>query len=364
MFRQAVALRRLGCAVSVLAPGAPGAPERDEFDGIPVTRFRYLPDQAQNIAYGGGIPANLRARPARWLGVPFFAAGLVRAAASLVREHDVIHAHWSFAGALCSLDTVRQTRPLVVSFHGSDLVAAGGPYARFAKRAGTRAAAVVVHSEAMRARAIAAGVNATKILLLPHGVDVASYAPRRDAGQTTRLVAVGRLSIEKGFDLLIDALVAADTTSPWSLEIVGDGPLKADLAERIDRAGLSDRVTLLGALPQSLVRERLCRADALVVPSRREGFNVVALEAMAAGLPIIGTRVGALPSLVDDGRTGVLVPPEQPAALAGELVRLIGKRQELQQMGDAARAVVTARFDLLKVNEPLVEAYRRLTDRT
>ncbi len=360
IYRQARAIQKLGCEVSVLAPSAPGVAAQESFGSLPVHRFAYLPERARQIAYGGGIPANLKSKPWLWAGMPFFGLGLIRAATRLARQHDIIHAHWSFAGALASLDAVRGGKPLVVSFHGSDLAKKSGPYAAFARRAGRAADAVVVHSRDMRRRALASGVAEAKILLIPHGIDPDDYAPEKPRPGRGQLVAVGRLSQEKGFDVLLEALALLGGDTEFHLRIIGEGPAATQLKTKSERLGLTDRVTFTGALPQAQVREALNAAGALIVPSRREGFGVVALEGMAAALPIVGTAVGALPQLVEEGVTGHLCEPENAAALARAIEKVLGDRDRCRAMGEQARRLIRERYTPAAVNRPLADIYRDL----
>jgi glycosyltransferase involved in cell wall biosynthesis len=127
---------------------------------------------------------------------------------------------------------------------------------------------------------------------------------------------VGRSSPEKGFDVLLDALrLARDGGMDIVLEIVGEGPDRAALESRCVQLGLVDAVRFVAPLRRAELQERMAEAHAVVVPSRREGLGLVAVEALALGRPVIASRVGGLPEVVTAG-TGVLVDPEDPAALA------------------------------------------------
>ncbi|MDP8225442.1 MAG: glycosyltransferase family 4 protein [Candidatus Lernaella stagnicola] len=362
VYRQALAISKCGCSVTVLAPGAPGAATRETIGPLRIERFRYLPERAQQIAYGGGIPANLKNKPWLWLGVPAFGLSLIRAASRLARDHDLLHAHWSFAGALASLKQVRREKPLAVSFHGSDLARADGPYATFARRAARAANLVVVHSDDMHRRASEIGVPGAKILQLPHGVDAGEFTPRKSADGPFRLAAVGRLSSEKGFDLLLRAMSRIETDVEWRLEIAGEGPLRSELQSMTEALGLQKRVIWRGALRQSDVKKVLEDADLLLIPSYREGFNVVALESMAAATPILGTRVGALPDLVTEAETGWLVEPGDEEGLARAVERSLADRAACHRMGRLGRDRLQKHYSLVTVNEPLVAAYRGLLE--
>jgi glycosyltransferase involved in cell wall biosynthesis len=361
--RQAVALRRLGVPVTVLAPGAPDALETETIDGVPIHRFPYLPRDWQTIAYGGGIPANLRERPELWAGVPFFAVGLTAAVRRLAAEHDLVHAHWSFCGAVASPAWVRHRRPLVVSFHGSDLAGGSAAYLALARRAASAAAGVVVHSGAMRDRALAAGVGEQKLLQVAHGIDVNRYTKQPRPEGPVALLAVGRLAEEKGFDLLVEAVSKLAPTIDWTLRIVGEGPDASSLAKQVEQSAGASRITLTGPLSEDAVRAEMEAADVLVVPSRREGFSVVTLEGMAAGLAVVGTRVGALPNLVVEGESGFLAAPGEARELTAALTRALEQPSAIAAMGRVGRQAVAERFDLERVNKPLVSLYESLAEK-
>jgi glycosyltransferase involved in cell wall biosynthesis len=165
-----------------------------------------------------------------------------------------------------------------------------------------------------------------------------------------RLLAVGRLVEKKGFDVLVDA--AALLTLPFHLRIVGEGPLRERLADRIVHAGLTGRVELAGSRTHAQLPGEYAAADLVVVPSvvgpdgDRDGLPNVVLEAMASMRPVVASDVASLGSAVIDGETGLLVPPRDPVALAYGLESL-GRRAALRRrLGDNARARAERDFEL------------------
>lgn len=181
------------------------------------------------------------------------------------------------------------------------------------------------------------------------GIDPAAFgapAPLPPGGP--HLVAVGRLSEQKGFGLVMDALALAAPSHPGlTLTLVGDGPLRATLQSRVAALGLSQVVTFAGWQDEAGVRAALCAANALILPSFAEGLPVVIMEAMAAGRPVIATAIAGIPELVVPGQTGWLVPAGDAAALAGAIGALAATSPaDLAAMGTAARARVLARHDV------------------
>jgi glycosyltransferase involved in cell wall biosynthesis len=169
-----------------------------------------------------------------------------------------------------------------------------------------------------------------------------------------RVGAVGRLSPEKGFDVFVRAAAIVARHRPdVSFVLYGEGPLRPALEELIRREGLVGRF-VLGGFRQDLPAV-LPQLDVAVSSSHTEGLPVALLEAMAAGLPVVATRVGGTPEVVADGVTGLLVPPNDPAALAAKVMALLDDPRRAA-MGEAGRRRVRDEFTF----EAMAERYERL----
>jgi len=169
-------------------------------------------------------------------------------------------------------------------------------------------------------------------------------------------ITVARLAPVKGVDVLVDAWRLVAAPAPRLL-IVGEGGERPRLEEQVFRAGLSDRIAFLGA--RSDVPDLLHAADAFVLASRNEGMGRVYVEAMAAGLPVVGTDVGGVRCVVQDGVSGILTPPEAPAAIAGAVARLVADPAERARMGAAGRRAVYPEFDEAYMVERIARLYTR-----
>lgn len=187
------------------------------------------------------------------------------------------------------------------------------------------------------------------------GIDPARFAdplpmPKGlpEGGGTARLVAIGRLSEQKGQLLLIEALAMAVARTPeLHLTLVGDGELRAPIEAAIARHGLQAQVRLAGWLDEAGVRAELAAAHALVLPSFAEGLPMVVMEAMAAARPVLGTSIAGMPELVRPQETGWLVPAGDVAGLAEAMIELAATpTAALAAMGQAGRARVLARHDV------------------
>jgi glycosyltransferase involved in cell wall biosynthesis len=181
--------------------------------------------------------------------------------------------------------------------------------------------------------------------------------PPTDPPAEPRLAVVGRLIPIKGHDVLLAALARVREELPEAtLEIAGDGPLDAELRTTVARRGLTDAVSFLGRVaPAAPVFER---AAIVVVPSRGEGFGMVALEAMERGRAVVASDVGGLPEIVEDGVTGTVVSPDEPEALAAALLELLRDPVRTAAMGAAGRDRALAAFSQDRCTDRVEELYR------
>jgi glycosyltransferase involved in cell wall biosynthesis len=311
-----------GLEVAVLAPHDAGLPIVDTIEGVEVHRFRYGPASMERLSYRGGMLGS--SRRVGGLMLPAYLGSFARAAEKATRTFrpDVIHAHWWLPAGLCALRAARRTGvPLVVTIHGSDAhLLRYRPLRQLASHVLHKASLVATVSEDLRRQIEELDPRLpTAVLRLPVTSDVPPMPLPPDP--PLRLLAAGRLSPEKGFDVLIRAIrIAVDHELDVRLDIVGSGPEHRALSALA--APLGERVRLIPALPHAELMKRLDDVHALVAPSRREGLGLVALEAFARGRPVVASRVGGLAESVQDGVDGFLVPPEDPQALAGALARL------------------------------------------
>lgn len=216
-----------------------------------------------------------------------------------------------------------------------------------------RATVVVVNSEAVRRRF--PWVQPPKMRVVPNGVDLRRYAPRKPSGEARAtwgvpaaaplIMSVGRFVAYKGYHDLIDAAALVHRDVPdahWML--VGDGELRPALAAQAAERGLEKHVHLVGWRDD--VAELLSHCDLFVLPSHGEHFGRVVIEAMAMAKPVVATAAGGVPEIVQDGETGRLVPAADPEALGRAMAGLIRDRATARRLGRAGRQRVEERFSL------------------
>jgi len=207
-----------------------------------------------------------------------------------------------------------------------------------------------------------------KIRYLPNGVDTERFRPdpelraclRQELGLETAFawLAVGRFDVPKDYANLLQAFAYVAQARPEAqLLIAGDGPLRPSMEQLANDLGITDRVKFLGIRRD--IPALMNAADAYVMSSAWEGMPNVLLEAAASGLPIVATDVGGNSEVVIDGKTGFLVPPKDPEALAQAMVQLMGlPQEERRRVGEAARQYVEANYSLDRVVDQWEALYR------
>ncbi len=241
---------------------------------------------------------------------------------------------------------IRQTHPLIGLVHHplaleTGLLDVDAAAFRQSERAALAHARHVIVTSANTARLLVAdyGVPEDRVTVALPGVDRMGR-PRSSCEGPLRLLSVGSIVPRKGHDVLIQAL-AKIAGVPWQLTIVGDPTRSPETAAQlnvaIDRAGLTERVRLVGAVPFETLGDFYAQADIFVLASRFEGYGMAFTEAVAAGLSVIGTTAGAIPEAVPTG-AGILVPPNDAGALAAALRSVIADAELRQQLSDGARA--------------------------
>lgn len=269
------------------------------------------------------------------------------------RKIDVVHTHLSTASLLGALAARLAGRKSVAHVHGLN--------SAFSYRFSHKIIAV---SEAAKRFLCAQGIDRDKVVVVHNGVDLDRFVvsgfqiPKQQTGDNSdvrkalgwderRFVfgVFGRLCPEKGQRTAIEALFLLNQQRlDAELIIVGDGPDRSDLESFASALGIADRVRFTGFVED--VRELMSACEVVAAPSLKEGFGLVAVEAMALQRPVIASDVGGLPEIVVPGETGFLFAPEEPAALAQALSELAADPLRASSMGSRGRQRVEERFDL------------------
>lgn len=234
----------------------------------------------------------------------------------LVHSH-LVHADWHAALASAGV-------ALVSTKHNDNPFRRSYPFRVVERAVANRCAATITISESLREFTLRYTRPRTEVVTVLYGLQRPARAPQRNAeSDAPILLSVARLVRQKGLDVLIEAMnPIAEAFPDARLLIAGEGPERQALERLVRDLGLEDRVRLLGH--RGDIAQLMSHAWLLVHPARWEGFGLVLLEAMRAGLPVVATGVSAIPEIVIAGATGRLVPPDDPSALAEAVIGTLG----------------------------------------
>ncbi len=292
----------------------------------------------------------------------------LRNLSAVVRRHRIglIHSHLFGASGYASVAGLLTKTPVVATFHGASDVLRHGRGRRLRYGIVSRQARVVCVSESLRRSLSATGlVRKDRIRLIPNGVDAAPFADAEGAplraqhGVNSEMVLVGALGnvrSAKDYATLLRAAAVLSEDTRFVFAIVGERtePLHGQLLRLRDSLGLADRVTFWGFRED--VPEVMAAFDILAISSATEGFSLAAIQAMAAGKPVVATRSGGPEDIVTDEVDGLLVPVGSPGALAAALRRLADRPDWAATIARRARQTVRERFSL----DAMLDGYEAL----
>lgn len=350
--------------VIALVPHAPGARQRETFEGVEVVRYRYAPERLETLVNDGGIVANLKRDRWKWLLLPTFVLAQAWGVWCLCRREkvDVLHAHWlipqGLVAALLQLLPGRKV-PFVVTSHGADLYALRGRALQALKRwVLARASRSTVVSSAMRETVAALGADVGKVAVLPMGVDLQErFVPDETLPRSrSELLFVGRLVEKKGLRHLLDALPEVLRVRPdVTLTVAGFGPDEAKLKAQVAALGIGHAVRFLGAVPQAELPALYRRAALFVAPfvqagsGDQEGLGLVLVEAIGCGCPVLAGDVPAVRDVLSVDPNECLVDPRDAGSLAAKVLRAIERREQTMAQAAKLRALLLARLDWASV---------------
>lgn len=344
--------------ITVLVPYAPGAKEKEILEGVKVVRYHYFPvHKWETLCYPGAIVPRIREKKIRVLLVPFLVIALYFQLFRRLPAYDIVHAHWLIPqGIIQSFFK----KPYVVTGHGSDVHSFNKGFIKKLKiMALQKAKHVTVVSDHLKRKLqeLDPGLHPSVISM---GVNAScfgnQYYIRDYFGQAGRKVVlfVGRLVKEKGITYLIDAMRQINAL----LVIVGEGPMKSELEKEASEKKVE--ALFLGSKTHEELKTIYASADIFVMPSipaqngGKEGFGLVALEAMASGLPVVASDSGGISQIIEDGVNGFLCGEKKPHELAEKLRILLTDEEVVAKMAEKSRETVE-KYDYRVLAQKYVE---------
>lgn len=349
--------------VYVLAPHYTGAKTHEHMDGVSVYRFRYFFEKYERLAGATGILPTLKTNKFYFILVPFFLViGFLNLLKLLYKlRPDVVHSHWLIPqGFLTALAAKIFRTPFIVTVHGADLFALNNGYLRWLKVFTVNCAdKITIVSTAMLNQAQREFPSRDNFVLIPMGVDSNLFKrPQRKTDQLNiypqalRVLFVGRITEKKGVQYLIEAATHLKMKNiDFQITIVGDGELRKELQEYVEKSGIGNFVKFLGAKPNHELPYIYAKHDLFVGPSIRtstgdtEGLGLTFVEAGMSGCVLIGTDVGGISDVIRDGKTGYLIPEKNSAAIAERITHVSQNRIAMQKLEEKCRKECVEKFD-------------------
>jgi glycosyltransferase involved in cell wall biosynthesis len=376
VYDQCRQLVKNGVEVTVLAPHHHGALRVENVTGIVVQRFRYFfPSRFQRVCYGAGIATNLKRFMLAKIQMPFLIMAFLLAACREVKKKNIVHCHWSIAGAVGVIVGKIFKKPVLLTMHGAEIFVLGKHWlVNFA----VRNADYVIFNSSYTAEKTRKLIPISNYSIIPLSVDndrfryLANTTIREKYGikkNTFLVLSIGRLVVRKGIEFLVDAIdkvVRNEGREDIHLIIGGDGPLKKSFEKLISEKGLELYITLAGFIDEKDLPELYSESDVFVLPAivdlhgDTEGLGMVLLEAGACKTPVIASNVGGIVDIVKDGENGLLVPEKDSSAIAEAILTLMDNQDLRLKMGEKSQLIFQEQFSEDVLIQHMIQVYQDL----
>lgn len=326
--------------VTVLAPMCPGAKKHEMIEGVEVIRYHYFPiHRFETLCYPGAIVPRIKEKKVRILLVPFLFLGLWLKLFQINKNYDAVHVHWLIPqGIVQSFFNI----PYIITGHGGDVSSLNiNPIKALKIKCLKKAKRVAVVSNELKSQ-LGKYYDAENVSVISMGCDTTKFSVDNRIenyfGQDDRpvILFVGRLAEKKGVKYLIEA--AEDVEAQFV--IVGDGPLREELELRAQSLG--DKIKFWGAKPHSELVTIFASADVFVAPSitakdgDKEGLPTTIIEAMASGLPVVGSDSGGIKEIIKDGKNGFVVSERATEEIANAINKILVDKNLYNSMRETA----------------------------
>lgn len=364
---------QLGHEVHVICPHIPGAPFHETMEGIFVHRFAYFyPYRYQRMTSESGMYSAVSRSLLAAFQIPLFLASEVWCTWWIVRRcHiDLIHSHWFIPSGLAgAVIAFMGRKPHVVTSHVLDANLFGKFrfFLPILSHIVASADLITTNSRYTKRRIEMLIPVHPPSKVIPMGVTLSESQPVRNKPLAPVILFVGRLIEWKGIDTLIRSMLLVSKSLPGSkLDLVGEGPLHTDLQDLVNDLGLNDTVRFSGRVTDEELARLYSSASVLVLPSRphkglvMEGLGVVLLEAMSHGVPVIGSNIGGITDIIENGKNGFLFSCDDETDLGKKIVALLSDEVLAERFRLAAFETIRSRFSWDAISLQFSEVYEQV----
>jgi glycosyltransferase involved in cell wall biosynthesis len=363
-------LQKCGHKIFILAPHQDRLKTKEILDGVEIHRFRYAFPQMERLAYIGNMH-ELVAKS--WINKIVFLSFLFSFTIMAIvlvfkKKVNVICAQWWVPGGLIGyLVSLLAQKPLIVTAHGTDIriLEKSKIFSLLASPVFKRARCITTVSSFLKKNLtdrIKLGVE--KVRVIPMPVTPGTFTPSPlPKGKKRKILCVARFTQQKGLEYFIKACqILKDRGIDFEAQIVGEGTLKEKLQEEIDRSNLSHQVFLVKTMPQAKLNQLYAESYLCVLPSMEEGFGLVLVEAQLCQRPVIGTKSGGIPDIIEDGVTGLLVPPHDHLNLASAMERILTDEESASRLAEGGYQGAIAKFSPEAIGKKYLDCIKSVRD--
>jgi glycosyltransferase involved in cell wall biosynthesis len=372
-------LLRSDVEIVVLTPHCEGSKKFEILDGMKIYRYPYFfPSYYQKLAYNGGILPNIKKSNLAKVQIPFLLISEIIYTLKIIRKEniEVIHSHWiipnGFIGAICKRFF---GIPHVTTAHAGDvfIIQKSGILRMVGSFVLSNAELITANSEFTKKSILSINNSvAHQIQIIPMGVDEYRFCKkerdRTDSSNSAHIIlSIGRIVEKKGLKYLIMAMQEVIKKYPGVILFIGgDGPEKEELIQLCFKLDLEKNVIFLGFISAEKIAEMYASSDIFVLPSIEtkdgdtEGLGVVLLEAMACGVPVIGSNIGGISDIIEDHKTGLLARPGDPDDIAKKVLLLLSDQELQTYLSRNAITLINKKFSWGIVSKQFFDAFQYL----
>lgn len=364
-------IAKLGNEVRVIAPHTGGKSEYS-MDDVQIEKFHYFyPKRYEKLAGRAGMIDNVKEGLFVKIQVLTFLIFNVWYSLVRFRDMDIVHVQWPIPNGLGALFLKKiYGVPYINTIHGEEVYLAKRYHMQFALRwLVNNSSKTITNSSATRNACVDAGLDEDKLEVIPFGVDTDFFRPI-DVPRTDNyfhILSVGYLIERKGHEYLIRAMKEIlKERDDVRLKIVGSGPLEGKLKSLISELDLEEYVEIIKNVSDDELLKLYNSSDVFVLPAvvdsqgNTEGLGVVLLEAMACGIPVIGSNIGGIPDIIKNGETGLLVEQKDVLQICGSVIKLIKDEKYGKKFSSAGLQIIKMRFKWLKIAERYIDNFNQV----